>query len=373
MAEPVQLEQVVQRLIEHYTRSVKEALAGEKAGASAAEERVSVALQRLNQRLERQVAAVTQDLQAEAVERRRAEVWLQGLIQTTQDAVISIDRQGRIVRFNPSAERMFGYSQAEIIGRKLTLLMPEPYAREHDGYIERYERTGEARAIGRIRTVEAKRKTGELFPIELSVTKVRTEAEIRYSAFIRDISEKVQLQERLLEREHLAAIGTTAAAFAHEVGNPLNSMSLTAQILERRLVKRSEPAEENILTPLRTLMGEIHRLSLLLDEFRTLARPLVLQCKLVQLAELVSEVLTAEAPGFAAAGVQLTQRLPPDLPLVSVDSEKLKRAVLNVCKNAREAMPQGGTRVGGDNPPGLSPASGHQRHWWWHPAGDGHL
>lgn len=343
MAEPVQLEKVVQRLIEHYTRSVKEALAGEKASASAAEERVNVVLQRLNQQLERQVAAVTQDLQAEAGERRRAEVWLQSLIQTTQDAVISIDRQGRIIRFNPSAERMFGYSRAEIMGQKLTLLMPEPYAREHDGYIERYERTGEARAIGRIRTVEAKRKTGELFPIELSVTEVRTEAEIRYSAFIRDISEKVQLQERLLEREHLAAIGTTAAAFAHEVGNPLNSMSLTAQILERRLAKRSEPAEENILTPLRTLRSEIHRLSLLLDEFRTLARPLVLQCKLVPLAELVSEVLTAEAPGFAAAGVQLTQHLPPDLPLVSADSEKLKQAVLNVCKNAREAMPRGGT------------------------------
>ena len=279
---------------------------------------------------------------AEAVARKRAEAWLQSLIQTTQDAVISIDRQGRIVLFNPSAERMFGYSQAEIIGQKVNILMAEPYAGKHDGYIERYERTGEARAIGRIRNVEAKRKTGELFPIELSVTAARSETEVRYSAFIRDISEKVQLQEGLLEREHLAAIGTTAAAFAHEVGNPLNSMSLTAQILERRLVKRSEPVEENVLAPLRTLMGEVRRLSLLLDEFRMLARRQVLECHPLQLAQLIADVLTIEAPGFAAAGVQIRQHLPPDLPLISADSEKLKQALLNVCKNALEAMPKGG-------------------------------
>ncbi len=280
---------------------------------------------------------------AEAVERKRAEAWLLSLIQTTQDAVLSIDRQGRIILFNPSAERMFGYAQAEIIGQKINILMPAPYAGEHDGYIEHYERTGEARAIGRTRRVEAKRKTGELFPIELSVAIARTETETRYSAFIRDISETVQLQEGLLEREHLAAIGTTAAAFAHEVGNPLNGMSLTAQILERRLLRRAEPVEENIRTPLCTLMGEIRRLSLLLDEFRTLARRHVPECRPLHLAQLVTEVLTAEAPGFAAAGVQLRYQLPPDLPLISADSEKLRQAVLNVCKNALEAMPQGGT------------------------------
>lgn len=280
---------------------------------------------------------------AEAIERKRAEAWLHSLIQTTQDAVISTDRQGCIILFNPAAEHMFGYTQAEVIGQRVNFLMAEPYAREHDSYIEHYERTGEAHAIGRIRSVTAKRKSGELFPIELSVTEARTESEVRYSAFIRDISEKVQLQERLLERERLAAIGTTAATFAHEVGNPLNGMSLTAQILERRLAKRPDQAEDSIITPLRTLMGEIRRLSLLLDEFRTLARRQTLYCKPLQLAQLVTDVLTTEAPEFEAAGVQIKQYLPRDLPLISADSEKLKQVLLNLCKNAMEAMPQGGT------------------------------
>ena len=279
---------------------------------------------------------------AEAIGRKRAEAWLQSLIHTTQDAVISIDKQGCIILFNPAAERMFGCTQADVIGHKVNMLMAEPYAREHDSYIEHYERTGKAHAIGRIRSVTAKRKDSERFPIELSVTEARTESEVRYSAFIRDISEKVKLQERLLERERLAAIGTAAATFAHEVGNPLNGMSLTAQILERRLAKRPEQAEDNIITPVRTLMSEIRRLSLLLDEFRTLARRQTLYCKSLQLAQLVTDVLTTEAPEFESAGIHVTQHVPPDLPVISADGEKLKQVLLNLCKNAVEAMPQGG-------------------------------
>ena len=102
---------------------------------------------------------------------QRSVGWLHSLIETTQDAVISIDRKGRVVLFNPAAERIFGYSKAEIQGQKVNVLMAEPYAAEHDGYIARYEQTGEPRAIGRIRTVEARRKNGETFPLELSITK----------------------------------------------------------------------------------------------------------------------------------------------------------------------------------------------------------
>jgi PAS domain-containing protein len=87
---------------------------------------------------------------ASLIERTRAEAWLQSLIDTTQDAVISIDRQGSVVLFNPSAERIFGYTKAEIQGQKVNLLMAEPSASEHDNYIA-LRQTGE-RAIGRILT-----------------------------------------------------------------------------------------------------------------------------------------------------------------------------------------------------------------------------
>ena len=116
-----------------------------------------------------------QVIMRDVTEQRRAEAWVRSLIETTQDAVVSIDRQARIVLFNPAAQRIFGYQPEEVVGQKVNMLMPEPYTSEHDGYIERYERTGEAHAIGRIRTVTAKRKNGETFPIEFSVAKIPTD------------------------------------------------------------------------------------------------------------------------------------------------------------------------------------------------------
>ena len=285
------------------------------------------------------VLSIGQDI----TERERAQAWLRSLIDTTQDAVLTIDRQGRVVLFNSAAERIFGYTQAEVQGQKVNVLMPEPYANEHGGYIARYEQTGERRAIGHIRTVAARRKNGEVFPIELSVTEVKADGEVRYGAFIRDISEKVRLQEQLLERERLAAIGTTAAKFAHEVGNPLNGMYMATQLLERHLVRQSNPADERLTTIVRNLTGEIKRLNLLLEEFRSLARRQQLNLRSVPLALVVTDVLNAETPHYTAGGIRVEQVLPPDLPPIAADHEKLKQVLLNLCKNAAEAMPQGGT------------------------------
>jgi PAS domain S-box-containing protein len=276
-------------------------------------------------------------------DRKRSEAWLHSLIDTTQDAVISIDQQGCVVLFNPSAERIFGYTKAEVQGQKVNLLMPEPYASEHNDYIERYEQTREPRAIGRIRTLTGRRKSGEVFPIELSVTGVPADEEVHYVAFIRDISEKTRLQEQLIERERLAAVGITAAKLAHEVGNPLNGMFMTIQLLERRLVRQRDLLGDRFDSIVRNLTSEINRLRSLLEDFRSLSRRQQFSFQPTALAMLVAEVLTAEAPHYTACGIHVEQAFPPDLPLVMADSEKIKQALLNLCKNAAEAMPQGGT------------------------------
>jgi two-component system sensor kinase FixL len=282
--------------------------------------------------------AIGQDV----TERENAQAALHSLVETTQDAVITIDRQGRIDLFNPAAERIFGYTRAEIVGHDVKMLMPDPYASEHESYINRYEQTGERRAIGRIRTVAAQRKNGQVFPIELSVTEIRAGNTIRYGAFIRDISEKVRLQEQLVERERLAAIGTTAATFAHEVGNPLNSMYMSAQILERRLARQRQHVDETLLTPLQNLTSEMKRLLALLDEFRSLARRQKLNLKPLSLAFLIDDLCKTEAISHSEHKVEVEQHLPADLPPIEADAERLKQVLLNLCKNAVEAMPNGG-------------------------------
>jgi two-component system, cell cycle sensor histidine kinase and response regulator CckA len=273
---------------------------------------------------------------------RRSANWLERLIATTQDAVVSIDRRGCIVLFNAAAERVFGYSAREIAGRKVNDLMAEPYASEHDQYIERYEKTGEARAIGRIRTVTAKRKNGELFSIELSVTEIVADDDVHYAAFIRDISEKERLHAQLVENERLVAIGTTAAKIGHELANPLNGMSLTIQLLEQRLRKQSNLLDSQITSTVNRLHTEVSRLSTLLEQFRSLSRREKFNFQRTTLTALVGEAIEIEMPRFAELRIQVECSFASSLPTITVDIDKMKQVIFNLTKNAAEAMAGGG-------------------------------
>jgi PAS domain S-box-containing protein len=273
---------------------------------------------------------------------QKSEAWLRNLVATTQDAVVSIDRRGCVVLFNRSAERIFGYRAEEIIGRKVNTLMAEPYAAEHDEYIERYERTGEAKAIGQIRTVTARRKDGMLFPIELSVTEIEIDENVHYAAFIRDISDKVELQKQLVESEKLAAIGGTAAKIGHEIANPLNGIYLTLQLLEQRL-SRQASVDERVTGDVLRIKKEIGRLNQLVQEFRTLSRQQDYHFRPMNLAPLLNETLDLQQPVLEARSIVISRHIADDLPGVPVDEDRMKQALLNLIKNAGEAMPNGGT------------------------------
>lgn len=284
----------------------------------------------------------TSDQLTDGVQVSGAEIFLCALIEATQDAVIFIDRQARIVIFNPAAERIFGYSQAEALGQKVNMLMAEPCASEHDRYLEHYEKTGEKRAIGRIRTVAGKRRSGEIFPIELSVTEVASGAEVKYAAFIRDISDKVKLQRELAENARLASVGATVGKLTHEIGSPLNGMYITAQLLERLVKKQINLPDEKISSTVNSLMREIQRLNLLVREFRSVSRAERYDFKPVSLATVVGDVLSLERPHYFNRGIRINQFIPADLSFVMADADKLKQVFLNLCNNAVDAMPNGG-------------------------------
>jgi PAS domain S-box-containing protein len=275
-------------------------------------------------------------------ERRRAETRLRSFINNAGEAVISIDRSRRIVLFNPAAERIFGYSANEITGQKVNLLLPEPDASRHDEYIEHHERTGETRAIGKVRTVKAKRKSGELFPIEISVTKLGSESDVRYIAFVRDISEKVELQAQLVDSERMVAVGLTAAKIAHEIANPLNGLFLNAQLLEQRLARQTVAPDEKVTAVAASIRREISRLNRLLQDFRSLGRQEKYDFQPALLCDLIKEIVEDEKPQWEAGGIRYEQRLPADMPLQRVDRDRLKQALLNLVKNAVDAMPGGG-------------------------------
>jgi PAS domain S-box-containing protein len=135
----------------------------------------------------------------------------QAVLGTIRDAVIAIDNAGSITLFNHTAEQVFGYRADEVLGRNVLMLMPPPYCDEHDEYIRRYRRTGEARAIGRIRAVHGRRKSGEVFPLELSVSESRLGDEVLYTAILRDVSERVATEQALrFERDFAERLIDTA-------------------------------------------------------------------------------------------------------------------------------------------------------------------
>jgi two-component system sensor kinase FixL len=261
------------------------------------------------------------------------------LVNTCQDAVLFIDSAGTMLLANPATCRMFGYSEQELLGADVRMLMAEPYATNHREYVSRFERTGEPRAIGRIRQVAALRKGGEEFPIELSVTQLSWGTdEARYAAFIRDVSDKVRLQGELMERERAATVGTTASMLVHEIGNPLNNMALQLQALRRRVNKIEGGAESAMKVD--SCLSEIERLSRLVQEFRALSGRRRIVKRPLKLTELVESVLANLMR--VSRGISVVRQFEDAQAEVLADSDKIQQVFLNLFHNAVEAMPAGG-------------------------------
>lgn len=262
------------------------------------------------------------------------------LVQTSQDAVLFIDAGGQILLANPAACGMFGYQSGELVGQDVRMLMAEPYATQHRQYVARFERTGEKRAIGRIRQVSALRRGGEEFPIELSVTQLAEGKDsVRYGAFIRDVSEKVRLHGELMERERAATVGTTASMLVHEIGNPLNNMALQLQALRRRVMKIEGGAEAAVKVD--SCLNEIERLSRLVQEFRALSGRRRIVRKAVRLTEVVESVLSNLMR--INRGINVVREFHDEHSEAHADSDKMQQVFLNLIHNAVEAMPNGGT------------------------------
>lgn len=165
---------------------------------------------------------------------RENEDRLRAIVDTAVDAIITIDDHGRIDSVNPAAQRLFGYSAGELVGRNIRILMPEPYAGEHDGYLARYLRTGEARIIGIGREVVGLHKDGSTFPLSLAVSEFRVAGQRMFTGILHDISNR-----RRLEREVLEASANEQRRIGHDLHDGLCQQILGAsfgiEVLARRL------------------------------------------------------------------------------------------------------------------------------------------
>ena len=269
---------------------------------------------------------------------RRAEVALhtseerwRSVIDSAVDAIVVIDSRGIIEVFNRSAERMFGYGEAEVVGQSVNLLMPSPYKDEHDGYIANYLRTGQKKIIGIGREVVGQRSDGSTFPMHLSVGEMRIGSEPHFTGILHDLTPRLELEARLREQTAMAHLGEMAAVIAHEVKNPLAAVRGAIQVIGGRL-----PADSRDRPVVTEIVSRIDALDALIKDLLLFARVPQPRMSTIDLESLIRLTMTflADDPMFANIGVDVVGAGEP----VSGDAELLRIVFQNLLINAAQAV-----------------------------------
>ncbi len=280
---------------------------------------------------------VTETKRAQSMLEER-EARLRSILETAPDAIIALDERGIIQYFSKSAEKLFGYAPGEVIGRNVKILMPAPHQENHDGYLARYLRTGEKRIIGIGRQVEAQRKDGANFPMELAVGEVKLGGTHIFTGFIRDLTARVKMEQDLRQAQKMEAIGQLTGGVAHDFNNLLTVISGNLEMLERRLIDPEHREMLNEAQEASKLGAELAKRLLAFGRRQSLnPKPTDLNALAGGMVELLRRSL-GETTEFET-------RLAEALPMIIADPGQVENALLNLAINARDAMPNGGRLV----------------------------
>ena len=293
-------------------------------------------LELVNQELQQQIAE--RELAAQKL--RETEPLFRSLLESAPDAMVIVDAQGMITLVNSQTERLFGYDRKELLGKPVEQLVPARFRERHQDHRGLFAKNPHVRPMGTGMELFAVRRDGSEFPVEISLSPIATGREFLMSAAIRDITERKQAERLLQEKERLATLGTTAAVFAHEIGNPLNGISTSLQIVKSIL--ETDKIDPVLHETLEIAFQEVQRLATLLADYRTFARPQRLNLRRADLTQIIEEVLSAQLPMYRATKIAVQTQW-ENVPAIFVDPEKIKQVILNLCKNAVEAMPNGGS------------------------------
>lgn len=287
--------------------------------------------------------ARTKGLEASRVLESR-EAQLRSIYDTAPDALIVIDAKGIMQSFSAAAERMFGWSAFEAVGRNVSMLMPKPYSTSHDSFIAKYLETGERRIIGIGRVVVGLRKDGSTFPMELAVGEVRSEQGRIFTGFVRDLSERQatearlqELQAELVHISRLTAMGEMASTLAHELNQPLSAI---ANYLSgaRRLLDRGGGADARAIDALEKAAAQALRAGEVIRRLRDFMSRGEHERTVQPLSKLVEEACALALVGAKDYDVRVQYQFQAKPDNVLVDRVPIQQVVLNLVRNALDAM-----------------------------------
>ncbi len=259
--------------------------------------------------------------------------------QNSTDAIIITNIHGKITEANTAFLKLFGYSHEEVIGRTTSFLRS---SRTNDEFYRKMwtslEEKGEWKGEIYNRT-----KSGEEIPVWLSITSVyEDDKRVGYMGFEIDMRPQKKLEKRILQSERLAVIGKMAAKVAHEIRNPLSSISLNTELLEDEIRTEFGSLPEEAETLLQTIIGEVDRVANLSEEYLQFSRLPEAEITLCHIDELVRDVVDFIEPEANTVGIQIITRIEDDIPPFPFDYQQIRRVMLNLYRNAIEAMKNGG-------------------------------
>lgn len=267
---------------------------------------------------------------------------LSGILENAVDSIITINERGMIESCNPATERVFGYATPEMIGQNVKMLMPPLYREAHDGYITNYLTTGTKKIIGIGREVTGRRKDGSNFPMHLAVSEVHLGQRRLFTGIVRDLTEQKRLEKQVLQTERLATIGKMAAKVAHEIRNPLSSISLNAELLEDEIGGYDEVNTGEAKALLKSMIAEIDRVTALTEEYLQFSRLPQVNPTPGSLRQVLEEVLEFLRHDLNQKKIEVQWRGEKKLGETRFDRAQIRRVFLNIIRNAVEAMPKGG-------------------------------
>jgi two-component system sensor kinase FixL len=278
------------------------------------------------------------------------EAHLRSILETVPDAMIVIDERGLMESFSSAAERLFGYSSTEVLGRNVSLLMPSPYREAHDGYIARYLATGERRIIGIGRVVVGERKDGSTFPMELAVGEMRSGNVRFFTGFIRDLTEAQQTETRLQELQaelvhisRLTAMGEMASALAHELNQPLSAIANYLKGSSRLLGGRDDPDAARLREALGKASDQALRAGEIIRRLRDFVARGDAQMQAESVTRLIEEASSLALVGAKQSGVRVRFAFDAEDDLVLADKVQVQQVLINLIRNAIEAMVDAGS------------------------------
>lgn len=278
---------------------------------------------------------------------------LDALMDAAVDAIIIIDEVGAILRFNPAAEAMFGYAEAEVRGSNVSILMPEPTRSMHDGFLERYARVGQAAIIGKGREETGLRRNGETFPMQLSIGEIREPDQHRYVGIIRDISEMREaqqqvrhLEEQLLHADRLVILGELTAGIAHEINQPLTAIAAYADAGCSIIDRFDAAPSADMRSICERIGGQARRAAEVVQRLRGLVRSGSASKARHDINEIIKNILLLFEFEAKRTGTKIRFTPCRSLQELYVDDIQIQQVMVNLVKNALDAIAETGRSDG---------------------------